>query len=236
MTPEVAHRRPDQVAAANWHALAMFARRFLTAEQTGLLLDVGSTTTDLIAFGPEGPRHRQTTDTGRLASRELTYTGSQRSPICAIVRTVPYREAQIPVAQEVFATMLDVYLILGNFTEEPSSNRTADGRPATKRHARARLARTICADSDTFNHRDAITLARAVADAQVDQLVDSARQVWSREELPPAVVIVSGSGEFISQRVVEKTGWPSKVVSLQKETGQAGVYLCHGLRLSRVGA
>ena len=38
------------VAAANWHALATFASRFLSTEGNGFLIDIGSTTTDVTSF------------------------------------------------------------------------------------------------------------------------------------------------------------------------------------------
>ena len=100
-----------------------------------------------------GPPPLGRTDTERLASGELVYTGVKRSPVCAIARSVPYRGADCPLAQELFATAWDVYLMLGRLPEEPASRHTADGRPATREAACRRLARSICSDCETFNDR-----------------------------------------------------------------------------------
>ena len=42
--PSEACDQPDSVAAANWHALASYATRYLLAGESGVLIDVGSTT------------------------------------------------------------------------------------------------------------------------------------------------------------------------------------------------
>src|SRR5687768_170034 len=45
--PEEAIRRPLEAAASNWHVLARFVARWIT-RRNGLLIDIGSTTCDLI--------------------------------------------------------------------------------------------------------------------------------------------------------------------------------------------
>ena len=71
---------------------------------------------------------------------------------------------------KVFATMRDAYMILDQLADDPANTQTPDGKPATRPHARARLARMIAADSVEFNHRDAVALAQAAAEAQVSRL------------------------------------------------------------------
>ncbi len=220
VTGRVAMRDARLAAASNWHALASFAARYVPDASVGLLLDIGSTTTDVIRITPAGPLSEGSEDTERLASGELAYTGTSRSPVCAVSRSVPYRGRELPIAQELFATMRDVYVILGDLPEEATSLWTADGRPATKKFSRSRLARMICADSDTFNHRDAIAMARSIADQQLDLLVQAATTVWTRQGATiPAVVVVSGAGEFLASRIVERLGWSSRMVSCAKEFG-----------------
>src|SRR5436305_12355644 len=69
-----ARANPLAVAAANWHALATFAGRFAPTGPAKLI-DVGSTTTDLVPLTGGAPRPRGLTDPDRLATRELVYTG-----------------------------------------------------------------------------------------------------------------------------------------------------------------
>src|SRR5207253_8159474 len=61
---------PWRVAAANWHALATYAGRF-APQGAGLLIDIGSTTTDIIPLWQGRPVPHGCTDPQRLASGAL---------------------------------------------------------------------------------------------------------------------------------------------------------------------
>jgi probable H4MPT-linked C1 transfer pathway protein len=218
VTPQVAVTRPGEVAAANWHALARFAGRF--AERgTALLIDVGSTTCDIVPLQDGAPAAAGFTDTERLLCGELVYTGVDRSPVCAVLDGVPFRGQSCPVAGEVFATTRDVYVILDKLPEDSDTRFTADGRPATKPWARTRLARMICADSETFNHRDAVTLAQAVADAQARRIAVAMERVVARMPEAPAVCIVSGRGEFLARQALDHAKNSYDTVSLSHQLG-----------------
>ncbi len=209
-----ARAQPLRVAAANWHALATFVGRF-APEGTALLIDIGSTTTDIIPLWQGRPVPRGLTDPERLTTRELVYTGVRRTPICAVLRA--------GVARELFATMHDVYLVLKKLPEEPRDLDTADGQPATRAAAHARLARMRCDDQEHFAWDQAVGLARAASYAQVH---DVARAVqWVAGSLPasPAVVLVSGTGEFLARAALKACAilHDYRVVSLQKKLSPA---------------
>lgn len=202
VSPQVALNQPLLASASNWHALAHYAGRF-AREGAALLIDIGSTTSDIIPLVDGQPVPTALTDTERLISGELVYTGVERTPVAALLRTAPYRGEACPVATEYFATVRDAWTILGDMPEDSSDKRTADSRPATKANARLRLGRLICADADTFNHRDAALIAEAVADVQSQQIMHAVRDVSAR--LPTALknIILSGHGEFLARRALE---------------------------------
>src|SRR5437763_8553211 len=77
---EEARRNHLKVASANWHALAMFAGRYAPTHG-GLLLDIGTTTTDIVPLLFGTPNPQGTTDQARLAMGELVYTGVRRTPV-----------------------------------------------------------------------------------------------------------------------------------------------------------
>ena len=66
----------------------------------------------------------------------------RRTPLCAVLGA--------GVAAEFFATTLDVNLVQGRIKEDPTDTNTADGRPASRTAAHARLARMLCADTDAI--------------------------------------------------------------------------------------
>ena len=206
VTPQVAKRSPQLVAAANWHALAAYATRFSSGPS--VLLDIGSTTTDIIPLNEGKPIAKGTTDTQRLAAGELYYSGVQRNPLCGVAHIGAYRGTEVPLAQEYFATSGDVYLILGDLPEVPTNTETADGRPATKKHARSRLSRMVCADVDEFNHRDAVNLAQSIANYQQSQISMRVERVMRTLPGDLQTIITSGVGEFLGQRIAS-TFFPS---------------------------
>ena len=218
VTLQVALRQPLLAAASNWHALARFAGRF-AKRGCGLLIDIGSTTCDLIPLVNGVPVTIGRTDPMRLLNGELIYTGVERSPVCAIVTGLPWRGKKCPTAQELFATTWDVYLTLGDLPEEPKSTHTADGRPATKACARDRLARMICADSEMFSEHDAQAAAEAIAIAQLRKMSTTAAAVIDRLSSPVETVVISGRGEFLARRLVAALALTPQIISLSQELG-----------------
>lgn len=220
---QIALRQPLLAAASNWHALASFAGRYVP-EGVGLLIDIGSTTCDLIPLVDSLPITIGKTDTNRMINGELIYTGIQRAPVCAVANLVPWRGRKCPVAHELFATMWDVYLTLGDLPEEPNSKHTADGRPATKAAARDRLARAICADREMFTEHDAQVMAESLAQSQLRKIAAIATQLVARLQQPPHTVVLSGRGEFLARYVLEKIKLKASVISLGRELGPERSY------------
>ncbi|HEV3025591.1 MAG TPA: hydantoinase/oxoprolinase family protein [Pirellulales bacterium] len=216
---DAACRQPLLAAASNWHALASFAARYC-GTGSGLLVDMGSTTTDIIPLTNGSVVAQGQTDPERLASGELVYTGVARSPVCAVVDALPWRGRQVPVAQELFATTRDAYLLLGDLPEDVVDCQTADGRPATRAAARDRLARMICADRETFSEEDAVAAAEAVSRGQLSQLGIAARNVLRRLSAPPQTIIISGQGEFLIRRLCQRLQVPATIVSFADELGK----------------
>lgn len=218
VAPQIALREPLRAAASNWHALGRFAARY-AAGGSGLVLDIGSTTTDILPVVNGRLDARGSTDTERLLCGELVYTGVDRTPVCGVLQEVPYRGQKCPLAMELFATMLDAYVLTNDAPENPASRLTADGRPATKGQARIRLGRLIGSPAD-FNHRDAVSMAQAAAAAQVERIEQAARKVLQRMPAPPQTMLISGAGEFLARRVAEKLAAATEIVPLSAKIGK----------------
>jgi probable H4MPT-linked C1 transfer pathway protein len=200
---------PLKAAASNWHALATYAGR-VGPKGPALLLDVGSTTTDIIPLLDGQPAPAGFTDTGRLRSGELVYTGARRTPVCALLSA--------GVAAELFATTLDVYLTLGDLPESPSTD-TADGKPATQAHAHVRLARMLGGDAETVCPEVIAALARRAEGAQLTAMQAGLRMVLERLPGPPRTIILAGSGEFLARKLLAHAALACDVVSLRERLG-----------------
>jgi probable H4MPT-linked C1 transfer pathway protein len=194
--------RPELAAAANWLALATLAARLLP-EGPGLLIDIGSTTTDLIPLRDGRPAPRGRTDTQRLRTGELVYAGVIRTPLCALATELAWQGIPTGLAAELFASTLDVYLTLGAIPPDPANRSTADGRPRTIEAARDRLARMVGADREGFSPGDALELSRAADEALLSRLIRCAGRAAAGTG-PPRGAVVSGSGEFLARRLAER--------------------------------
>jgi probable H4MPT-linked C1 transfer pathway protein len=190
VTLEQARATALQVASANWLALATYACRF-ASDGSALLLDVGSTTTDIIPLHQGKPVPKGRTDPERIKTLELVYTGVRRTPLCAVLGA--------EVAAELFATTLDAYLVLGSIAEEPANRATADGRPATRAAAQARLARMLGADLETSTPDQRKKLAERVLLKQVYTVQSAMGIVAKKLPAPPATVVLAGEGEFLAR-------------------------------------
>jgi probable H4MPT-linked C1 transfer pathway protein len=212
-------QQPTLAAAANWLALATLVARLMPAE-AGLLIDIGTTTTDLIPLDHGRVAARGRTDTERLQHGELVYAGVRRTPICALATELPYRGVPTGLAAELFASTLDAYLILGEIAADPKDLSTADGRPATRFAARDRLARMIGTDRDTFTDDDALAFADAADEALRTRLEAAAGRACRATIGHPQSAVIAGSGEFLARRLAQRLVAPGgKILGLNEAWG-----------------
>jgi probable H4MPT-linked C1 transfer pathway protein len=204
-----AKHAPLDAASANWLALATFCGRFAPLG-TALVIDVGSTTTDIMPLKVGKPVAQGRTDSERLQCRELVYTGVRRTPVCALLGST--------VAAELFATTLDAYLLLDEIREDPSDRFTADGRPALKSAAHARLARMLGTDHDICKREETRALASKVKAQQIQLLRAAVQDASKSLGTPPDVAILAGSGEFLAERALRRVAH-LKQISLAKMLG-----------------
>jgi (4-(4-[2-(gamma-L-glutamylamino)ethyl]phenoxymethyl)furan-2-yl)methanamine synthase len=199
-----AKERPLAVAAANWRATAaIVARRFPDA----LVIDVGSTTSDIVPIVDGSVTASGRTDTERLVHGELVYTGALRTPVCAIARFVPVAGARCRVAAEHFAIAADVHRWLERIGDADYACDTPDGRGRSRSEAGARLARMVCADLETLNPEDITEIAAHVAGLQVRQIAGAVRQVMRRlNQTAARTAVLVGQGTFLGRAAADRAG------------------------------
>ena len=196
--------QPLMVAAANWHALAAFVCRFL-ASGSGFLIDIGSTTTDIIPVKnslPINAGETPVTDLKRLFSSQLVYTGVWRSPLNGILRHVSINGQKVPLANELFATMADAYIWNGTIEEDEGNEDTADSRPATRKFAGNRLARVICSDYDEIGESTVDLIANSATEANRQLICKAIQQVVACHPELPLEFVVSGSGSWLAENLL----------------------------------
>jgi (4-(4-[2-(gamma-L-glutamylamino)ethyl]phenoxymethyl)furan-2-yl)methanamine synthase len=194
------------VASANWHATAAFvaARR-----DAGLLVDVGSTTTDIVPFAGGRVLATATTDADRMLASELVYTGVTRTPVIAIAHAVDWDGTQHPLMAEFFATAADIHRLTGVLPPDGDQHATADGRGTSDDDCARRLARMLGRDYVPGELAKWRSVARELASLQLDRIEDAARRVLERARLAhDAPVIGAGAGHCVAANLAERLGRP----------------------------
>jgi aspartokinase-like uncharacterized kinase len=208
-----ARTAPLLVAAANWAATARIVAQSLP---DALLVDIGTTSTDIIPIVDGEVAALGWTDPDRLASGELVYSGAVRTPVEAMAASVSLDGREVGLSAEGFALSGDVHVWRGDLEPADYSAPTPDRRPAAREFAGERLARAICADREMVNEVGVTAIADALAAAQIERIGAAITTVRARHHgLHTAVV--TGLGAFIADRAARHAGLD--VVSLASAMG-----------------
>jgi (4-(4-[2-(gamma-L-glutamylamino)ethyl]phenoxymethyl)furan-2-yl)methanamine synthase len=215
VTPREARAAPISVSASNWTATATWVAQSVP---TCILIDIGTTSTDLIPIVAGRPAAQGHTDPERLLTGELVYTGALRTPVEAVAQRVPLWNGEAPLSAEGFALIGDAHLWLGRLNAVDYTCPTPDGRPATREFSGERLARVVCADRDMLDDPAIDAIAAALATAQVRTIAEALRELCRRQpEITTAVV--TGLGDFIAADAAQAAGLG--VIFLAERVGDA---------------
>ena len=211
----------EHIASANWLATALHAARELG---DGVLVDIGSTTTDIIAFKHGQVVTQARSDVQRLATGELVYQGVVRTPLCGLARQIAWRGEQLNVMNEYFATVADVYRLTGELNPAHDLYPSADNAPKDLPATRKRLARMIGMDARDACDGEWLVFAQDWRAAQVDELGTQLHRVMAMHGLSADDVVVSaGCGDFLVPDV------------LASAHGAACACRSYGADLARIG-
>jgi probable H4MPT-linked C1 transfer pathway protein len=180
------------VASTNFLAAAeLIARRL----GDGLLIDMGSTTTDIIPVRTGAPTPRGLTDGDRLMTGELVYSGLTRTDVTAIAHKAPLHGHSYRLAAGNFATMADVRRILGTLPADVDQHDTADHRGKSLEESLERFARCFGRDRLEASLEDWRTAAEVIADRQTADLSAAVAEVLAATPVATdAPVIAAGIG------------------------------------------
>ncbi len=213
-----ARKSPLLCAATNWLASACFISAYHSdcIPSDFVLMDIGSTTTDIIPVRGGKVIAEGNTDTKRLMSGELIYTGILRTNPNTLVCQVPVEGRFCRVAAEYFTSMADIYLILGLITPDEYSCPTADGRAKTIPAAMERLSRLVCSDGEIMCREDIYKIACYTREKQLQQIVEALFQILSGLKdgysLP---LVVVGTGGFLAKEAAIRLGL--SIIELEKQ-------------------
>ncbi|MBP0594111.1 H4MPT-linked C1 transfer pathway protein [Paraburkholderia sp. LEh10] len=192
------------VASANWLATAQYVA---TRAPACLLIDIGSTTTDIVPIVGSRVVARGSTDAARLVTGELAYHGVVRTPLCGIAHRIAFRGEIAGVMNEWFATSADVYRLTGELWPPHDQHPGADNGPKTVAASCARLARTIGRDAADAREDEWREFAQAWRHAQLQAIGASFEQVCAAHPaLADAPVVGAGCGRFLAAALARAHG------------------------------
>lgn len=192
-----------RTAASNWHATACFLARRHDA-LNGMVVDVGSTTTDLIPVYNGRPVLEEQTDLDRLKNGQLLYAGVGRTPLMSLLSNIAFDDGtSADIARELFATMDDALLYLGETPEQPDDVASADHQPRTRMAAKRRLARVVCADESELDDASVLQVARQARAALCQRICSAFKKLMMDHHELPAKFLLAGSGQAIAAEVIK---------------------------------
>ncbi|MFQ5432994.1 MAG: hydantoinase/oxoprolinase family protein [Nitrospinota bacterium] len=180
-------RKWEETASANWAITPLWLGGFA---DDFLVMDIGSTTTDITPVRKKVIANKGWNDFERSVNGELVYTGYLRTTTAAVAQSVTLRGRKVPLSSENFCNMGDVHLIRGAITKAKYNTKAPDGGGSTRTAAMKRLARQLMAERSEFSVRELEIVADRLADAQLSKIVKAARRFRLK-------VVPIGSGSFI---------------------------------------
>jgi len=198
---EEVSRHATEIASANWLASAQFAAGKIG---NGVLVDMGSTTTDIVLLQNGSAQPQAFTDAGRLTTEELVYTGAVRTPLMAVAQRAPVHGLWQRLAAEHFATMSDVYRLTGQLDAAHDMADTADGAGKTTEESARRLARMVGRDWEDADMETWVGLAQFFAQAQLQDLRPAVERILSRADYAAMPLIGAGAGRFVVRELARQ--------------------------------
>ena len=203
---QVAAKHYPAIASANWLASAAFAAQKVGS---GLFVDIGSTTTDILLLNDGKVLAQGYTDYQRLVSRELIYTGIIRTAVMAVAQSIQDQGRDVGIMAEYFATMADVYRVTGELNELHDQCETADGAEKTVTASARRLSRMIGSDFSVEELPRWRQFAENIRARQVQKIQRGcAYRIQGMTVQKNQPLIGAGVGRFLVKQIAELSGAP----------------------------
>jgi (4-(4-[2-(gamma-L-glutamylamino)ethyl]phenoxymethyl)furan-2-yl)methanamine synthase len=194
------------IASANWLASATWVAQQV---ESGVFVDIGSTTTDVLLLNNNQVLPEGYTDYERLISQELVYSGIVRTAVMAVSQSVRFEGNEVGIMAEYFATMADVFRVTGELNEAHDQTETADGAEKSVAASAKRLARMIGCDYHDAELNRWEKLAQNLRQQQIERIQIACEKQLSRIRLPDhAPLIGAGIGRFLVNEIASNLARP----------------------------
>lgn len=202
---DVSRHDYPSIASGNWLATGLWAAGKV---ESALLIDIGSTTTDITTIEQGQVVSKGYTDFERILHGELVYTGVVRTPVMAVAKQIYFEGNAISIIAEVFATTADVYRLTGELSEYTDQMPAADNGPKTLNESARRLARMIGRDVESAAFENWKNMAVQLRNQQLASIQSACDKQLSLSAFNPKTFIGAGIGRFIVKALAARCGYP----------------------------
>ena len=191
---KLAIKKPFELNSMNWHATASFISNFFP---NCILVDIGSTTTDITPIKNKEIISKCVTDYQRLKSNELIYLGILRTPIQAV-------EKKKNLINENFANLSDVYRVLNKIPNAIDLLPTLDNKTKNKHDSARRIARIFGKDYKKNHFLKWKKTAYQIEGKHLKILKNVIKKIEKKNFLKKVPIIGAGIGEFLLKKIYNK--------------------------------
>lgn len=184
------HTKPvSQIAAANWLVMADVLR---FKYPDCLLVDMGSTTTDIVPLNAWETLKGQT-DFIRLKTGMLLYYGLLRTPVSSLIRRISPDGNDILLSTEYFACSGDAHLLMEMITSDMYSTATPDSCSTSWNHCLRRMARMVCADVHEVGEDLVLQIAREYVNEENKLITNAVSSIMKKYGCVRIIAVGIGS-------------------------------------------
>jgi len=191
---EYALKKASCLKSLNWHATA---RHISNSFSNCILIDIGSTTTDIIPIKNKKVIAKGKNDRQRLKSNELVYLGVLRSPIYAIEK----KKNLIP---ENFADTADIYRVLKKIPKKYDLLPTKDKKSKNKHASARRIARVFGEDYKKNNFKKWKDISYQIKKKHLKILKEKINKIRKKNFSKKIPIVSAGIGDFLLKKINKK--------------------------------
>lgn len=183
-----------ELISMNWHSVG---RLFEKKVENAIIVDFGSTTTDLICIKNKKLVNKFFDDFSRINNFELLYTGFTRTPIFGITNEICIGKNKLKIIPEFFSNTSDVYRILKKLKRKIDIDITADRSQKTIKDSFRRLSRSFGFDYHNKYQVKLKQICNEISSTQLNQIMNAVKKLEDRFSMKNFTVISSGIGQEV---------------------------------------
>lgn len=206
VVPISQYKSYKNIASMNWHIIAKYLSPI---KKYAIAIDLGSTTTDFILLKDHRCINKRVDDYTGLLSSELLYTGVLRTPIFSVTKRIRLNTRTYPLIPEYYATMGDVYRVLGIISPKDDYSDTADGRSKSEINSLKRISRIFGIDYINKEKKLIISLSKKIMTEHFNQISYTINYHVNKnyKNIKDLHFVGMGIGKIIIKKICNKNKW-----------------------------